>query len=194
MSEIKIYTDGSCLGNPGAGGYAAIIIDEKNNCVEIVGGEPKTTNNRMELMAAIEALKKVSADDLIELSTDSSYLKNAFTQGWLANWKRNGWITSNGTPVLNVDLWKKLDALMFNRSVKFNWVKGHAGNKFNERCDKLARTEATKQKNHPAKISEDNFLKENCNKFKHKEEVKQKNKTAEKVKPIQLSLFSDMDF
>ena len=151
MSEFKIYTDGSCLGNPGAGGYAAIIIDESGNREEIVGGEPETTNNRMELMAAIVALKKVTPDDYIELFTDSSYLKNAFTQGWLFNWKRNGWRTANKKPVLNVDLWRKLDALILNRSIKFNWVKGHAGNTFNERCDKLARTEAERQKNIPAK-------------------------------------------
>lgn len=151
MSEFKIYTDGSCLGNPGAGGYAAIIIDESGNREEIVGGEPETTNNRMELMAAIVALKKVTPDDYIELFTDSSYLKNAFTQGWLFNWKRNGWRTANKKPVLNVDLWRKLDALILNRSIKFNWVKGHAGNTFNERCDKLARAEAERQKNIPAK-------------------------------------------
>ena len=165
MSEFKIYTDGSCLGNPGAGGYAAVIIDENNNFTEISGGEAETTNNRMELMAAIEALKKVSPDDFIELFTDSSYLKNAFTQGWLLNWKRNGWKTSNKKPVLNMDLWKKLDALILKRNVKFNWVKGHAGNKFNERCDKLARTEAQRQKNKPTK----------------------------KVKPVQLTLFPDME-
>lgn len=150
MSDFKIYTDGSCLGNPGAGGYAAIIIDEAGNFQEFYGGEPNTTNNRMELMAAIVALKKVTADDYIELFTDSSYLKNAFTQGWLFNWKRNGWKTANKKPVLNIDLWKKLDALILNRSIKFNWVKGHAGNKFNERCDKLARAEAERQKKIPA--------------------------------------------
>ncbi len=152
MKEFQIYTDGSCLGNPGAGGYAAIIIDENGNIEEIVGGEPNTTNNRMELMAAIVALKKISPDDFVELFTDSSYLKNAFTQGWLVNWKRNGWKTANKKSVLNIDLWKKLDALILNRNIKFNWVKGHAGNKFNERCDKLARTEAERQKNKPAPI------------------------------------------
>ena len=149
MREFQIYTDGSCLGNPGAGGYAAIIIDENNNFMEVVGGEPNTTNNRMELMAAIVALKKISDDDFVELFTDSSYLKNAFTQGWLLNWKKNGWQTANKKPVLNMDLWRKLDALIFNRSIKFNWVKGHSGNKFNERCDKLARAEAERQKNKP---------------------------------------------
>ena len=178
MSDFKIYTDGSCLGNPGAGGYAAIIIDEKNNRVEIFGGERETTNNRMELMAAIEALKKVSADDFIELFTDSSYLKNAFTQGWLVNWKRNGWKTKNKTPVLNIDLWKKLDALILKR-----------GNSLNERCDKLARAEATKQKNRPAKITEDNLMQERCDKLASTEATKQKNKPAETVKPVQLTLF-----
>lgn len=149
MNEFKIYTDGSCLGNPGAGGYAAVIIDKNGNLQEFFGGEPETTNNRMELMAAIVALKKVSPEDYVELFTDSSYLKNAFTQGWLANWKRNGWKTANKTPVLNMDLWKKLDALILNRSIKFNWVKGHAGNTFNERCDTLARAEAERQKLKP---------------------------------------------
>ena len=189
MSDFKIYTDGSCLGNPGAGGYAAVIIDDQNNRVEIVGGERETTNNRMELMAAIAALKKISADDYVELFTDSSYLKNAFTKGWLANWKYNGWRTANGTPVLNIDLWKKLDALISNRNVKFNWVKGHAGNSLNERCDKLARTEATKQKNLPAKISEDNLLQERCGNLANTEATKQKNKPAETLKPVQLTLF-----
>ena len=151
MKEFQIYTDGSCLGNPGAGGYAAVIIADNGNFEEIVGGEPNTTNNRMELMAAIVALKKVSPDDFVELFTDSSYLKNAFTQGWLVNWKRNGWKTANKKSVLNIDLWKKLDALILNRNIKFNWVKGHAGNKFNERCDKLARAEAERQKNKPVK-------------------------------------------
>ena len=149
MSEFKIYTDGSCLENPGAGGYAAVIIDENGNLQEFFGGEPETTNNRMELTAAIVALKKVSPDDFVEFFTDSQYLKNAFTQGWLANWKRNGWKTANKKPVLNIDLWKKLDALILNRSIKFNWVKGHAGNTFNERCDKLARAEAERQKLKP---------------------------------------------
>ena len=145
--DYKIYTDGSCLGNPGAGGYAAIIIDENNSVEEIFGSAPHTTNNRMELTAAIMALKKITAEDFAELFTDSSYLKNAFTQGWLANWKRNGWKNANKEPVLNKDLWLKLDKLIENRRIKFNWVKGHAGNDFNERCDKLARSAALTQKN-----------------------------------------------
>ena len=142
--KFKIYTDGSCLGNPGAGGWAAVIVDEKNHREEIFGGEEHTTNNRMELTAAICALKKISADDSAELFTDSSYLKNAFTNGWLAKWKSNGWKTSTKSPVLNKDLWLELDELISTRAVKFNWVKGHAGNFFNERCDELARTTAEK--------------------------------------------------
>ena len=138
---IKIYTDGSCLGNPGAGGWAAIIVDEKNRREEIFGGEEYTTNNRMELTAAIRALEKISAGANVEIFTDSSYMKNAFSNGWLAKWKRNG---RNNGRVLNRDLWLELDRLVENRAVKFNWVKGHAGNSFNERCDELARTTAEK--------------------------------------------------
>lgn len=147
MSRYKIYTDGSCLGNPGAGGYAAVLVDETGTRVKITGGEALTTNNRMELMAAIEALKKISAGDTAEIFTDSQYLKNAFVQGWLAKWKSNGWKTSSKKSVLNRDLWLELDALISSRAVKFNWVKGHAGNIFNEYCDKLARSEAETQKN-----------------------------------------------
>ncbi len=141
---IKIYTDGSCLGNPGAGGWAAVIVDEQNQREEIYGGAEHTTNNRMELTAAIKALEKISAGASVELFTDSSYLKNAFTNGWLVNWKRNGWKTAAKKPVLNQDLWLALDELISTRDVKFNWVKGHAGDFFNERCDTLARTTAEK--------------------------------------------------
>ena len=138
---IKIHTDGSCLGNPGAGGWAAVIVDEQNRREEIFGGEVHTTNNRMELTAAIRALEKIPAGAQVELFTDSSYLKNAFTNGWLVKWKCNGW---NNGKVLNQDLWRELDNLVSSRAVKFNWVKGHAGNFYNERCDTLARTTAEK--------------------------------------------------
>lgn len=141
---IQIHTDGSCLGNPGAGGWAAVIVDEQNKRKEIFGGAEHTTNNRMELTAAIRALEKISEGGRVELFTDSSYLKNAFTNGWLDNWKRNGWRTSTKGNVLNQDLWRELDELISTRAVKFNWVKGHAGNVFNERCDELARTTAAK--------------------------------------------------
>ena len=142
MAEFNIYTDGSCLGNPGAGGYAAIIIDENGKSEEIFGGEAFTTNNRMELTAAIVALRKISKEDVAEIFTDSTYLRNAFTQNWLANWKRNGWKSANKQAVKNQDLWLTLDELISTHNVKFNWVKGHAGNSLNERCDKLARKTA----------------------------------------------------
>lgn len=144
--DFKIYTDGSCLGNPGAGGWAAVIVDENNLREEISGGEAHTTNNRMELTAAIRALEKIPAGSRAELFTDSSYLKNAFTNGWIANWKRNGWKTAAKKPVLNQDLWLALDELFSTRAVNFKWVKGHAGNPFNERCDELARSIAAKFK------------------------------------------------
>ena len=137
--HVKIYTDGSCLGNPGAGGYAAILVYEDGQQEEFFGGSPFTTNNRMEMTAAIEALKKISVDDTAEIFTDSTYLRNAFTQNWLANWKLRGWRLSSGQPVKNQDLWTELDELISSRHVTFNWVKGHAGNSLNERCDKLAR-------------------------------------------------------
>ena len=178
--SVKIYTDGSCLGNPGAGGYAAIIIDETGNRVEITGGEKLTTNNRMELTAAIVALEKISAGEFAEIFTDSNYLKNAFVQGWLINWKRRGWKTAARTPVLNKDLWLKLDALISARRVRFNWVKGHAGNKFNERCDELARAEATAQKN-PAPT-------ESVPAQKNSTPATDADKIPEKL-PIQLTLF-----
>lgn len=144
-TDYLIYTDGSCLGNPGAGGWAAIIIDCKTGEIdEFHDGEKHTTNNRMELTAAIVALKKLSSGAEVELYTDSQYLKNAFTNNWIVNWKRNGWITSQRKPVLNQDLWRELDDLMMLHNVSFRWVKGHAGFKYNERCDELARTEATK--------------------------------------------------
>jgi ribonuclease HI len=142
--NFKIYTDGSCLGNPGAGGWAAVIVDEQNHREEIYGEEEHTTNNRMELTAAIKALEKISACDRAELFTDSNYLKNAFTNGWIAKWKKNGWQTSSKSPVLNKDLWLVLDELISSRVVSFNWIKGHAGNFFNERCDELARKTAEK--------------------------------------------------
>jgi len=144
FTMIKIFTDGSCLGNPGAGGWAAVVVDAQNHREEIFGGEEHTTNNRMELTAAIRALEKISAGASVELFTDSSYLKNAFTNGWLVKWKSNGWKTSTKNPVLNQDLWRELDKLISTRNVTFNWVKGHAGNFFNERCDFLARTFAEK--------------------------------------------------
>ena len=146
MSYV-VYTDGSCLGNPGAGGWAAVVISrETGEVAELAGGAPHTTNNRMELIAAIAALRALKAGSEIELFTDSQYLRNAFEKGWLRNWKRRGWQTAAKTPVLNQDLWLELDDLMMRHEVKFNWVRGHDGDHFNERCDRLARAQATKFK------------------------------------------------
>ena len=133
---IVIYTDGSCLGNPGRGGWAAVFKDK-----EISGGEKNTTNNRMELTAVIEALKLTTKGSRIELFTDSSYVKDGITS-WIKSWKKNGWKTSSKKPVLNKDLWQTLDNLVNSRHVNFNWVKGHAGNYLIERCDQLARNRA----------------------------------------------------
>lgn len=145
IENYIIYTDGSCLGNPGAGGWAAIIIDRNTGEIrEFHGGEKHTTNNRMEMTAAIVALQESSTGSAIELYTDSQYLKNAFTKNWIVNWKRNGWLTSQKKPVLNQDLWRELDNLMMTHNVSFHWVKGHAGFDYNERCDELARAEATR--------------------------------------------------
>ena len=149
-ADFIIYTDGSCLKNPGAGGWAAVIVDcETGEIREIFGGESQTTNNRMEMTAAITALNETPTNSKVEVYTDSQYLQNAFTKGWINNWKRNGWKTANGKDVLNQDLWLKLDKLMNLREVNLNWVKSHAGISYNERCDELARGEAEKfQKSH----------------------------------------------
>lgn len=144
--DYVIYTDGSCLKNPGgAGGWAAIITESQTDAKkELSGGEANTTNNRMELSAAINALAATDEGAKIALFTDSQYLKNAFTQNWLKNWQRNGWKTATGEDVKNKDLWLRLTELFDRRKIKFRWVKGHAGNEYNERCDVLAKNEAAK--------------------------------------------------
>ena len=145
-AEYIVYTDGSCLRNPdGPGGWAAVVVDTATGEVkELSGGNPSTTNNRMEMTAAIRALETLAEGAKIALYTDSQYMKNAFTKRWLANWKRNGWLTREGSPVLNQDLWVPLDKLVFSRRVTFRWVKGHVGVTHNERCDVLAKGEAKK--------------------------------------------------
>ena len=142
------YTDGSCLKNPnGPGGWATVITDtETGEITELCDGCPSTTNNRMELQAAIAAMSFPKEPSKIALYTDSKYLKNAFTEGWLVNWKKRGWIKSDGEPVLNQDLWEQLDELYQKHEVVFYWVKGHVGIQQNERCDALARREAIKHK------------------------------------------------
>lgn len=138
---VHVYTDGSCLRNPGgAGGWAYCLLDH-GTIKKASGGEPETTNNRMELTAAIEALRAIPEGTSLILSTDSQYLKNGMTQ-WLAGWKRRNWRKSTGDPVLNRDLWETLDTLLAKRRVQFHWVKGHAGNRYNEICDTLAREAA----------------------------------------------------
>lgn len=147
--SITMYTDGSCLVNPnGPGGFAAVIVVNNEAVVDIIGGEPVSTNNRMELRAAYEGLRFLEHYPPlpIHLHTDSKYLQRAITEGWLMKWKRNGWKTSAGTPVANQDMWMALDEKLSKHQITFHWVKGHAGTKFNERCDMLAGKEALKWK------------------------------------------------
>ena len=138
---ITIYTDGSCLENPGNGGWAAIINDEKE-IRKISGSEKNTTNNRMELLAAIMALKKINSGSDVVIYTDSTYVKNGITE-WVVKWKKNGWKSSNKKPVKNKDLWIKLDGLCEKNNVSWKWVKGHSTNKYNNLADELA-TQAIK--------------------------------------------------
>jgi len=134
--SLKIYTDGACSGNPGKGGWAAIIIDGKNQS-NISGSENKTTNNRMELMAPIMALKKIKTKSEITIYTDSRYVKDGITE-WIKKWKLNNWKNSNKKPVKNKDLWIKLDNCCQKHNVSWKWVKAHAGNKLNNLADELA--------------------------------------------------------
>ena len=135
--QVVIYTDGACSGNPGPGGWGAILIyGEKRK--ELKGGEAGTTNNRMELMAAIRALEALNRPCKIELHTDSQYVQKGIHE-WIHGWKRRGWKTADNKPVKNDDLWKRLDAARLRHQVDWRWVKGHAGHELNERADELAR-------------------------------------------------------
>jgi len=135
--KVEIYTDGACSGNPGPGGWGAVLLygDREK---ELFGGAPETTNNRMELTAAIEALEELKRPCQVRLHTDSTYLKRGITE-WIARWKRNGWRTADRKPVKNQDLWQRLDAALARHRVEWRWIKGHAGNAGNERADALAR-------------------------------------------------------
>jgi ribonuclease HI len=135
--HVTIYTDGACSGNPGPGGWGAILMagDRRK---ELKGGEPMTTNNRMELMAAIAALEALKRPAVVDIHTDSQYLRNGI-MAWINKWKRNGWRTAEKTPVKNVDLWRRLDAALGAHRVSWHWVRGHAGHAHNERADQLAR-------------------------------------------------------
>ncbi|HLL29201.1 MAG TPA: ribonuclease HI [Xanthobacteraceae bacterium] len=137
MSRVIIHTDGACSGNPGPGGWGAIIRDG-DKITEMKGGEAATTNNRMELLAAISALEALPGGTPAELHTDSQYLRDGITQ-WMHNWKKNGWRTSDKKPVKNVDLWKRLDEAAQRHRVTWHWVRGHVGHDENERADELAR-------------------------------------------------------
>ena len=139
MKHVDIYTDGACRGNPGKGGWGAILIYGKNK-KEMSGGERQTTNNRMELMAAIEALSILKEPCEVTLTSDSKYLVDAITKGWLESWKKNGWRKADRSEVLNVDLWQKLLVQLDRHKVTFVWVHGHTGHEYNERCDVLATT------------------------------------------------------
>jgi ribonuclease HI len=135
--RVVIHTDGACSGNPGPGGWGA-ILEWNGREKELFGGAPLTTNNRMEMTAAVEALSAITQDVPIELHTDSEYLRNGITK-WIHGWKRNGWKTRTREPVKNADLWQALDALIARHKVDWRWVRGHAGHDLNERADALAR-------------------------------------------------------
>ena len=137
VKKVEIYTDGACTGNPGKGGFGAVLIYNGNQ-KEISRGYRKTTNNRMELMAAIESLKMLKESCEVDLYSDSKYLTDAINKNWLWSWQKNNWKKADKKPVLNVDLWKELLILLDKHTVNFIWVKGHAGNKYNEICDSLA--------------------------------------------------------
>ncbi|MEM9031606.1 MAG: ribonuclease HI [Pseudomonadota bacterium] len=142
MPELFAYTDGACSGNPGPGGWGVLLVARDGDAVlrerELTGGEPETTNNRMELLASISALEALDRPAAITVVTDSAYVKNGVT-GWIFGWKKNGWKTSAKKPVKNEDLWRRLDAAAARHEVTWEWVKGHAGHDENERADKLAR-------------------------------------------------------
>ena len=137
MKDVIIYTDGACSGNPGPGGWGAILI-YKNTYKEISGGKKETTNNEMELTAVVESLSLLKETCNVMLYSDSSYVVNAVNKKWLTNWKNNGWINSKKKTLPNLALWKKLDTLLELHRVTFVWVKGHSDNEYNNRCDNLA--------------------------------------------------------
>jgi ribonuclease HI len=135
--HVVIHTDGACSGNPGPGGFGVILVSGDHR-KELKGGELQTTNNRMELMAAITALEALKRPCLVDLHTDSQYVRNGI-MSWIKQWKRNGWRTADKKPVKNVDLWQRLEAALARHQVRWHWVRGHAGDPMNERADELAR-------------------------------------------------------
>ena len=144
LPKVTIYTDGGCKPNPGPGGWGVVLLfNEQKKPKELSGGEPETTNNRMELQAALEALRALPAPHQIEFYTDSKYVQKGITQ-WLPSWQKRNWHTSSNTPVKNQDLWQSLSAELDRHDITWRWTKGHAGNKWNERADKLASSEISK--------------------------------------------------
>ena len=137
MKTVTIYTDGACSGNPGPGGWGA-ILRYKEHCREMSGGEKNTTNNRMELTGVIRALEALREPCAVELYSDSKYVIDALEKGWAAGWRKRGWIKSDKKPALNPDLWETLLALTERHEMRYHWVKGHADNPYNNRCDELA--------------------------------------------------------
>lgn len=137
MKHVEIYTDGACSGNPGPGGYGAILVYNGKE-KELCGGEKMTTNNRMELTAVIVALEALKEPCSVTITTDSKYVSDAVTQGWARSWKAKGWRKADGKPALNHELWERLLELLDTHEVQLVWVKGHAGHPYNERCDTLA--------------------------------------------------------
>lgn len=137
MKQIKIYTDGACSGNPGPGGWGAVLVYNGKE-KELSGSEKNTTNNRMELTAVIMALNALNQPCEVKLTTDSKYVCDAINKGWVYSWRKNGWRKSDKKPALNVDLWEELLSLLEKHEVQFIWVKGHNGHKYNEICDTLA--------------------------------------------------------
>lgn len=137
MKQIEIYTDGACSGNPGPGGWGAVLVYNGKE-KELSGSEKDTTNNRMELTAVIMALNALNQPCEVKLTTDSKYVCDAVNKGWVYSWRKNGWKKSDKKPALNVDLWKELLSLLEKHEVEFIWVKGHNGHKYNEICDALA--------------------------------------------------------
>ncbi len=143
MTGVEIFTDGACLGNPGPGGWAALLRCGGQES-ELVGGAPHTTNNRMELMAAIAGLEALTRPCSVRLTTDSRYVLDGI-QSWLPAWKRNGWRTAARKPVKNIDLWQRLDTASARHEIEWHWVRGHAGHAENERVDALARQQAERE-------------------------------------------------
>lgn len=148
MSEVDLYTDGACSGNPGAGGYGVVLI-YGSHTKELSGAYRETTNNRMELMAVIQGLAALKKPCLVNLYSDSRYIVDAMNKDWVKRWKFNNWMRNKNEPAKNIDLWKQILELAGQHQIRWNWVKGHASNTYNNRCDQLAREAITSQTQQP---------------------------------------------